>query len=143
MLTGAPPFRGATPLAVIAQHLSAPLPALREQRPEIPEHVVRLVEQMSHKDAARRPQSYAALREAIEHGGEPAIKWTSGSPFRGLAAFDFEHAPVFFGRTRAIEGVLAALRQQADAGRSFVLVLGMSGSGKSSLLRAGVLPRLI
>ena len=34
------------------------------------------------------------------------------------------------------------LKRQAEAGRAFLLVLGMSGCGKSSLLRAGVLPAL-
>ena len=71
----------------------------------------------------------------------PAV-WKQGSPFRGLQTFDFEHAPIFFGRTRAIADVLQALRQQAADGRAFVLVIGMSGGGKSSLARAGVLPML-
>jgi len=65
------------------------------------------------------------------------------NPFRGLQTFDFEHAPIFAGRTMAIDGVRTALIQQAEAGRPFVLVLGASGSGKSSLVRAGVLPLLI
>src|SRR4051794_38459006 len=56
--------------------------------------------------------------------------------------FEFEHAPVYFGRTRAVGDVLGALRLQAAAGRPFVLVLGASGSGKSSLVRAGLLPLL-
>ncbi len=68
-------------------------------------------------------------------------RWKS-SPFRGLNFFDFEHAPVFYGRTKAIGDVLEALEQQVRAQRSFVLVLGASGSGKSSLVRAGVLPLL-
>jgi WD40 repeat protein len=71
-----------------------------------------------------------------------ARRWKE-NPFRGLQVFDFEHAPVFAGRTLAIDGVLTALIQQAEAGRPFVLVLGASGSGKSSLVRAGVLPLLI
>jgi len=68
--------------------------------------------------------------------------WTSGSPFRGLDVFEFEHAPVFVGRTRAIGDVLNALRENAAAGKAFVLVVGVSGGGKSSLARAGVLPVL-
>src|SRR6516165_8324313 len=68
-------------------------------------------------------------------------RWKS-SPFRGLNVFDFEHAPIFHGRTRAIGRVLEALEAQVRAQRPFVLVVGASGSGKSSLVRAGVLPLL-
>ena len=68
-------------------------------------------------------------------------RWKS-SPFRGLNVFDFEHAPIFHGRTKAIGEVLEALEGQVRAQRPFVLVVGASGSGKSSLVRAGVLPLL-
>jgi WD40 repeat protein/serine/threonine protein kinase/energy-coupling factor transporter ATP-binding protein EcfA2 len=68
-------------------------------------------------------------------------RWKS-NPFRGLKVFDFEHAPIFHGRTRAIGDVLEALEAQVKAQRPFVLVVGASGSGKSSLVRAGVLPLL-
>ncbi len=81
------------------------------------------------------PRSAAATSEA-------RAVWKKGSPFRGLEAFEFEHAPVFFGRTRAVSDVLKALREQAAEGRAFVLILGMSGGGKSSVVRAGVLPML-
>jgi chromosome segregation ATPase len=64
------------------------------------------------------------------------------NPFRGLNFFDSEHAAFYYGRTRAIGEVLDALKRQATAKKSLVLVLGPSGSGKSSLLRAGVLPLL-
>jgi len=70
------------------------------------------------------------------------VQWREGSPFRGLHVFHFEHARVFFGRTKAVGRVLNALRTQASEGHAFVLVLGMSGGGKSSLVQAGVLPVL-
>jgi ankyrin repeat protein/serine/threonine protein kinase len=68
-------------------------------------------------------------------------RWKS-NPFRGLNFFDFEHAPIFHGRTKAIGEVLETLEAQAKAQRPFVLVVGASGSGKSSLVRAGVLSLL-
>jgi WD40 repeat protein/serine/threonine protein kinase len=68
-------------------------------------------------------------------------RWKS-SPFRGLNVFGFEHAPIFHGRTKAIGEVLEALEGQIRAQRPFVLIVGASGSGKSSLVQAGVLPLL-
>ena len=95
-----------------------------------------LLEAHLHKLIERKlPDTGAAAGEA------PAV-WKRGSPFRGLHAFEFEHAPVFFGRTKAVSDILQGLRNQAADGRAFVLVLGMSGGGKSSVVRAGVLPML-
>jgi len=74
-----------------------------------------------------------------KHGRTPLWK---ENPFRGLQIFDFQHSPIFHGRTKAIGAVLEALEAQARAKRPFVLVVGQSGSGKSSLVRAGVLPLL-
>ncbi len=66
-----------------------------------------------------------------------------GSPFVGLEAFQFEHAPVFFGREDEIVKVWQLLAEQAMRGCPFVLIAGASGSGKSSLARAGVLPAIV
>ncbi len=71
------------------------------------------------------------------------IEWWSGSPYRGLQAFDMEHAVVFFGRERAEREISEALVRHAGQGKGFMLVVGASGSGKSSLVRAGLLPDLI
>ncbi len=65
-----------------------------------------------------------------------------GSPYRGLEVFRAEHAPIFFGRDEEVCDILERLRAQAETGCAFVLVVGASGSGKSSLARAGVLPSL-
>ena len=90
-------------------------------------------------------RSFLAARVEREVGpkasGKKVRRWQS-SPFRGLNFFDFEHASIFHGRTKAIGEVLEALEAQVRAQRPFVLVVGASGSGKSSLVRAGVLPLL-
>lgn len=68
--------------------------------------------------------------------------WSSGSPYRGLQAFQFEHAPIFYGREKMVQRVVNALEKKAHSNTAFVLLLGGSGSGKSSLVRAGVIPKL-
>ncbi|MCB9957910.1 MAG: AAA family ATPase [Rhodospirillaceae bacterium] len=65
-----------------------------------------------------------------------------GSPFCGLGAFGAKHAPVFFGRARETRRAADALRDAAAGGTPFLLVIGPSGSGKSSLARAGLAPHL-
>jgi hypothetical protein len=58
-------------------------------------------------------------------------------PYQGLEAFDEEHAEFFFGRERDVQRLLEKLK-----GTRFLAVLGASGSGKSSLVRAGLIPAL-
>ncbi|MCD6014488.1 MAG: transcriptional activator domain [Solirubrobacterales bacterium] len=58
-------------------------------------------------------------------------------PFRGLAPFDAAHAEYFFGRERLVAELIAHL-----VGSTLLAVVGPSGSGKSSAVRAGLLPAL-
>lgn len=87
------------------------------------------------------------LRAGLRRAGlDPAggFAWDeSRSPYPGLSPFVAEDAAVFFGRDEEIERVLELLQPTLQRGPGrFVAVVGPSGSGKSSLLRAGLLPRL-
>ena len=65
------------------------------------------------------------------------------SPYPGLSAFDEDDAAIYFGRDDDIRRVIETLRSARTHGQPrLIAMLGASGSGKSSLLRAGVLPRL-
>ncbi len=70
-----------------------------------------------------------------------AIAWAQ-PPFRGLEAYEFEHAPIFFGQDEALAKAMLQLTSSAEKGSPFLLVLAASGSGKSSLVKAGVVPKL-
>jgi eukaryotic-like serine/threonine-protein kinase len=65
-----------------------------------------------------------------------------GSPFCGLAAFGAKHAPVFFGRSHDISRAVDEWKEAAARGMPFLLLIGASGAGKSSLARAGLVPRI-
>lgn len=72
----------------------------------------------------------------------PAQPWTGASPFVGLRAFDARHAPVFCGRDSSVQQLADSLARQIE-NPGPTLLLGASGSGKSSLVQAGLLPRLL
>ncbi len=64
-------------------------------------------------------------------------------PYRGLEAFEPADAPFFFGREALTQWLVSELRPQMEPGRNrFLAIVGTSGSGKSSLALAGLLPAL-
>ncbi len=85
------------------------------------------------------------IREKAEQPGEPGEGEIvcHGVPYPGLKAFGLEDAPVFYGRARALAAVKKALQEQAKRNCTFLLIFGMSGSGKSSLVRAGLVYALM
>ena len=68
---------------------------------------------------------------------EPATTAPVVCPFKGLASFEADDAPYFFGRERLVAELVARL-----VGAPLLGVVGPSGSGKSSVVRAGLLPAL-
>ncbi|WP_037271201.1 helix-turn-helix domain-containing protein [Kibdelosporangium aridum] len=82
-------------------------------------------EQRWHEVAAETAQTDVAPEES-----------DAESPYVGLAAFQPEDADLFHGRERLVEELAERMTHQR-----FVAVFGASGAGKSSLLRAGLMPR--
>ena len=85
-------------------------------------------------------------RKGFRLAGPTWDRHLQGSPFPGLAAFEENRASVFFGRDLAKAQALARLREAGAGGDHrlpFLLLIGSSGSGKSSLLRAAMLPQMI
>lgn len=83
------------------------------------------------------------LKHVGQRGAKPKVQW-KGSPFRDLDVFEFHHAPIFFGRSRAVGEVIRLLQNSLAQPTpcNFAVILGASGSGKSSLARAGIVPML-
>ena len=102
----------------------------------------------------QRPQTFSErlrihLQELLDGmcaGLRPDPVWnieSQGPPFRGLEAFHFEHADVFFGREDEVLECRKLLSDAARRGCAFLLLTGASGSGKSSLARAGLMPDVL
>ena len=91
--------------------------------------------------AAARSNVPPAQVLAAAEGAGPRLGAVTGSPYRGLAVFGQQDAAFFFGREAATAQVLGRMSRHLE-GTGLLMVSGVSGAGKSSLLRAGVLPRI-
>ncbi|MEH6794582.1 MAG: WD40 repeat domain-containing protein [Rhodococcus sp. (in: high G+C Gram-positive bacteria)] len=83
-------------------------------------------------DAVSRVRSVSGRRTVDPVNGDP--------PYKGLEAFESADAEWFFGRDDVIERLSTRVRGALAGGGGIVFVVGASGSGKSSLLRAGLVP---
>jgi len=89
--------------------------------------------------------AFARLAGASAYTGDGADdnrpRWVHGCPYRGLLPFEETHAEIFYGRERLTAELAVKVAARAVSG-GLVVVTGASGAGKSSLLRAGLLPKL-
>ena len=164
LLAGRRPFSATQPALMIEQHLSHTPPRLDEFLAEAPPAVSAILAQCLLKDPSQRPQS--AIEFVREF--ESALRGTDANwlvrsrirldefltpttidhllseqdnPYLGLASFDECDAPNFFGREALIEQLLSKMEENQSHQR-MLMVIGPSGSGKSSAVRAGLVPSL-
>ena len=113
-------------------------PQIREDGPVVGESAVTpVVRRCLARDPEHRPTA-GELVEALEEllpRRRPRPR--ERPPYPGLAAFTEEDAALFFGRDRELDVILETLRHEAG-----VVLVGPSGAGKTSLVQAGVVPRL-
>ncbi|MYN18518.1 transcriptional regulator [Rugamonas sp. FT107W] len=89
-----------------------------------------------------RKRGYRLLAELSYDDDVSNGSWLHASPFRGLEAFEEQHAAIFFGRKLGVDQLVQVVVSQAQAACAMVLVLGPSGAGKTSLVQAGLIPAL-
>ncbi|HRI63269.1 MAG TPA: protein kinase [Polyangium sp.] len=139
LCTGAHPLEPLTAAELMSvPDLDLPMPSARERLPHAPA-LADIIDHCLKKHKHERIDSAKALVEALERLGasnrDATILDESTSPFAGLSAFQESDAARFFGRDDDIAAVVGRLRQQ-----QLVTIVGASGAGKSSFVRAGVIP---
>ncbi|MEI7845132.1 MAG: protein kinase, partial [Chloroflexota bacterium] len=154
MLTGALPFAGPTPIDLIQQHIHSPMPPLAAHQTGLPGQLDLVIQRATAKNPDERYEDallfYKDFLQAVS--GMPdahplilSIKAESDleitNPFKGLSAFGEADVENFFGRETLVQQLLARMGEGADLNR-FLAVIGPSGSGKSSVVRAGLIPAL-
>ncbi len=119
----------------------APAASIADVAPWVPPALAKLVDALVSTKREGRPRSADAVARAMERirsalaGHERELPPEDRGPFPGLERFEAADRDVFFGRAAEIAGVLELARSRGVVG-----IVGLSGSGKSSLLRAGVVP---
>ncbi len=157
MLSGKRPFADLTLATLVYKHLNEPLPSIDHAELNLPPAFNSIIQKATAKDPSERYADAMALvkefQQTLRHGSatrEMEIEELdlaefelveTKNPYKGLRAFQQADAADFFGRTDMISRVLDRL-QEPVVENNFLAVIGPSGSGKSSLVKAGVLPAL-
>jgi WD40 repeat protein/DNA-binding SARP family transcriptional activator len=145
MLTAEHPFPGTSLNVLLDQHLHHPIPSVRDKRPDVPLAVDAAIARATAKDPQARFDDVlelcAAFGGAVEGtGARVPLPGELRNPYKGLRAFLEADSADFFGR-ELITRRLVERVAETGAPR-FLCVVGPSGSGKSSVVRAGLVPAI-
>lgn len=147
MVTGTHPFTGKTPTQMVMLHLNEQLPSIRSIRDDLSYELDDVIQKATAKDIEERYDSVESFVDAVRVaiGGTVAVPTVDPSqivnPYKGLRAFDEADSLDFFGREDLIDDLILRLEQDHALSR-FLAVVGPSGSGKSSVVHAGLIPMM-
>ncbi|MCU0514581.1 MAG: protein kinase [Anaerolineae bacterium] len=161
VLTGVKPFFDVTPATILFKQLHDNLPDVTDLRPDVPPALNVILQRATAKEPDVRYDTAVdfaldfqrAVQEAMGSTGllsRESLTITtdrddllpgSKNPYKGLRAFQQADAADFFGRGALVERLLKRLQETGD-GANFLAVVGPSGSGKSSVVKAGLLPAI-
>jgi len=126
---------------VVTAMLELPMPSMAEAAPtDVPRELIQIVDRCLLKNKEQRWQSAAEMLSALEMflpGRRTGTIKIDQSPYVGLSSFQEGNADTFFGRNREIAAMVTRIRD-----RPLMAVVGSSGVGKSSFVRAGLVPAL-
>lgn len=133
------PYMPGTTLAEVAMTVCSeqPFRDIRDFRPDLPAALAVVLQRLLAKSPEDRFENAMELIAAlVAASAEARTRRVPGSgPYRGLSSFSSSERDVFFGRETEVVEILERLRTQGG-----IVLVGPSGSGKSSLAYAGVLP---
>ncbi len=149
LLIGEKPYQTDSLYQLFEMHLREPLPPIHRRRPEIPAAVDHVLGRATAKNPADRfPDilTFAGALRAAVHGELDVEAYVcpihhKENPYKGLLAFTEADAGLFHGREALTNKLLTALSTPAGQ-PGFLALVGPSGGGKSSLVQAGLVPRL-
>lgn len=128
-------------IAVGYSHAQISRLELNQRQPDLATITARFIPALDLEDEMEITERLLELALVIPQDAEPA----SGlPPYKGLQFFDESDTALFFGREKLTRLLINRIRERLTASppRRFLAVIGASGSGKSSILRAGLLPTL-
>jgi len=139
LCSGSAPHTTTDPLQLMQQIVKQTARPLLEVAPGVDPRLAAIIDRCLTRNPLDRFGSagelHAALVKLTIAPGDTVVP--EGNPYRGLYTFEAEHQSLFFGRDAETRAILERMTSGP-----FVLVAGDSGVGKSSLCRAGVLPRV-
>ncbi len=148
LMTGTYPFAGLSAAELIQTHINNNLPDLQDFDRELPFALNDVVQRATAKKPDQRFETVRDLWRGFHRvisSGDILLLETEPverrNPYKGLRPFEEAEAGDFFGRESLIAQLLERIEEDS-AYRSFLAVVGASGSGKSSLIQAGLLPQL-